>query len=452
MKSTVKSPLPRITPEEAGIKSERVLAFMKAFEDRRLRLHSFMLQRGGRVFAEGYYAPYDKKQLQTIYSHSKSFTSFAIGLAVDDGVISLEDKVLSFFPEYEQGADDFQRAMAVRNLLTMSTGQFNEPQLFFTDRINPTVEGFFKTKVDELPGTTFRYNTPATYMLAAILHRKGIDLESFLQQRLFDKLGIQGMRWQRSSDGICTGGFGLSVVPECQALFGRLLALRGMWNGERIISEDYLDLATSLQINNGDFDVHNDWAQGYGFQFWCCVNNCFRADGMYGQLCVVSRDKDIVFTATSYCNNIQGLLNVFYEFILPYLDESEALLAGEGYAALQKKCGELKVQTPELTPMPKDVLDSLNGRTYEKVQGHPFFVPNKVSLEFSNEGLILKQSRGIIRIPLDGYSFSKRNRILPDTTLAVRCGMNGEGKAVIELSYLEMLQYYTFEIDRKSVV
>ena len=311
------SPLPRITPEQAGIDSGIVAGWVDALTRQPFHPHVFMLLKDGRVFAEGYYRPYTPLRLQTLYSLSKSFTSVAMGMAAEEGLLDLDERVGDLFPEKLPAAPGPEvMALTLRDCLRMATGQPREPDF----RAPDLVRAFLAVPFTEQPGTVFRYNTAATYLCSAALAARGVDLEAFLQERLFTPLGIAGVRWMRSSQNICTGGFGLSAIPELLAKFGQLLLQRGEWQGRQLIPGAYLDLATSRQIDTVNNDPANagrsgDWALGYGYQFWQSQDRSFRGDGMYGQYCVVAPEKGLVFVLTSFTDIMQIQLDLYFQQI-----------------------------------------------------------------------------------------------------------------------------------------
>lgn len=308
-------------PEAQGVSSRAVLDWVGAVERDVNALHSFVLVRHGKIVAEGWWSPYEKDRPHMLYSLSKSFTSTAIGIAADEGRLSLDDKVISFFPDQApaQPSENLAR-MRVRDLLCMGSGNHN-------DTLKPMKEGteadwikvFFAQPVEHEPGTHFCYNTGATYMLSAILQKTtGQDLLAFLTPRLLEPLEIRGATWEVSPQGIRTGGYGLKVRTRDIASLGQLYLQKGAWNGKRLLSEQWVSLASSKQISNGD-KPDSDWAQGYGFQFWRCRNNAFRGDGAFGQYCVVMPDQDAVLAITSGLGDMQQVLNLVWAHLLPGL-------------------------------------------------------------------------------------------------------------------------------------
>lgn len=188
------------------------------------------------------------------------------------------------------------------------------------------VKAFLAQEVDHKPGTQFQYSTHSTYMLSAILERvTGQNLVDFLMPRLFEPLGIARPVWETCPMGVTAGGMGLSLTTNDVAAFGQLLLNKGMYQGRRIVSESYIEMATSEQSDNRKGANRIDWAQGYGYQFHRCRDGCFRADGAFGQLCFVSPKDGIVIAATaSYptMDMLQTLLNLIYEHLLDEVDSS----------------------------------------------------------------------------------------------------------------------------------
>src|SRR6188508_2407642 len=203
--------LARSSPEKQGVSSTELLALIDALDKEIDQMHSIMLVRHGRVIAEGWWNPYDSQTPHVLYSLSKSFTSTAVGLAIAEGKLSLDDQVLKFFPDEAPAEPSANlRAMRVRDLLRMNTGHVTEPQLFgqvdSSMRSATWVKRFLAHPVTYKPGTHFLYNSPATYMLSAIVQKvTGQTVLDYLQPRLFAPLGIERPTWVTSSEGIDAG-------------------------------------------------------------------------------------------------------------------------------------------------------------------------------------------------------------------------------------------------------
>jgi hypothetical protein len=254
--------------------------------------------------------------------------------------------------------------MRVRDLLTMSTGHHSEDiQNFPYGAEESVVKKFLSLPVPHKPGTLFVYNSPATYMLSAIVQKlTGQTVLDYLRPRLFEPLGIENPTWEASRQGVSMGGFGLSVRTEDIARFGQLYLQRGMWQGKQLVPASWVDTATSRWMSNGS-SPKSDWDQGYGFQFWRCRYGVYRGDGAHGQFCVVFPELDAVVAITAGTRNLQGVLDVIWAEILPAL-QAKALPADAGaHARLQQKLSSLTLRTPVAITEPSQA-QSVAGKRY----------------------------------------------------------------------------------------
>ncbi len=315
------SALPRSTPEAQGISSAAILDFVTTADRQVDAMHSFMLVRHGNVVAEGWWSPYAANVPHSMYSLSKSFTSTAVGLAVADGKLSVDDEVLKFFPDEAPAAPgENLKAMRVRDLLTMNTGQHAEDVTkgFSFDTNVPLVKLFLSLPVAHKPGTHFWYNTPATFMESAVVQKvTGQTVFDFLKPRLFDPLGIENPSWEMKQQ-YTFGGSGLHIRTEDIAKFGQLFLQKGQWHGQQLVPAAWIDTATARQVSNGS-NPNSDWEQGYGFNFWRCRHGVYRGDGAFGQFCIVMPEQDAVVAITSGTRDMQGILNLVWDKLLPAL-------------------------------------------------------------------------------------------------------------------------------------
>ena len=318
--SGIRAELPRSSPEEQGVSSAGILAFVEAVDKNVQSLHSVMLVRHGHVVAAGWWAPYDAQSRHALYSLSKSFASTAVGIAIAEGKLSLDDEVLKFFPEDAPAEPSANlKSMRVSDLLRMSTGQESEPPRK-PDQVWTRV--FLQHPVPFKPGTHFLYNTSATYMLSAIVQKAtGMTLLDYLRPRLFEPLGIEQPTWEISPQGVSTGGYGLSIRTEDIARFGQLYLQKGQWQGKQLVRANWIEAATARQTSNGS-DPHSDWTQGYGYQFWRSRHGAYRGDGAFGQYCIVLPDQDAVIAITSGVKDMQAVLNVIWDKLLPAMKPS----------------------------------------------------------------------------------------------------------------------------------
>lgn len=313
--------LPRSTPEAQGVSSARIREYLEAANRQVTNMHSFMLVRNGRVIAEGWWKPEAADKPHVMHSLSKSFTSTAVGLAVGEGKLSVDDLVLSFFPEYAPTEPSEKlKAMRVRDLLTMTTG--HEIEVKYTTNA-PWVQTFLAHPVPHKPGTHFLYNTPGSYMLSAIVQKvTGQTVLEYLRPRLFEPLGVENPEWGSSPQGVSFGGWGLKIRTEDIAKFGQLYLQKGNWKGKQIVPRAWVEQATTRQVSNGS-DPTKDWDQGYGFQFWRCRHHAFRGDGANGQFCIVMPDQDAVVAITADTRDMQAELNIVWDKLLPAFHDKQ---------------------------------------------------------------------------------------------------------------------------------
>ena len=338
------SPLPRSTPEAQGVSSQAIQDFIETADKQINTLHSFMLVRHGHVIAEAWWKPEAADKPHVLWSLSKSFTSTAVGLAIDEGKLSLDDPVLKFFPaDAPADPSDNLKAMKVRDLLTMTCGHETEPK---SGPGGPSVKTFLAHPVPHKPGTHFQYNTMGTYTLSAIVTKAtGQTVLEFLKPRVFEPLGIENPQWDASAEGNSLGGYGLKIRTEDIAKFGQLYLQKGKWNGKQLVPETWVAQATSKKVPNdqeGHSKMGPDWKQGYGFQFWQCTHNAFRGDGANGQFCVVIPDKDAVIAITADTGNMQAELNVVWEKLLPAFSDQPLPEDATGDAKLKEVTANLE--------------------------------------------------------------------------------------------------------------
>ena len=352
-----KMSFPRKSPESQGISSKGISDFIKAANVSGLEWHSFMLLRHGNVVAEGWWKPFQSEFKHTLYSLSKSFTSTAIGLLVKEGKLSVEDPVLSFFKEdTPEAPSENLKAMKVKHLLTMNTGHDVDTMPKIREKTQQAwTKSFLEVPVVHQPSTHFLYNTGATYMLGAILHKiTGQTLEQYLTPRLFQPLGITDFDWEKSPQGLNTAGWGLRIKTEDIAKLGQLYLQKGKWQGKEILTEGWVNDATSKQTTSQAGD--GDWAQGYGYQFWRCKpNGLYRGDGAFGQYCIVMPEQDVVLAITGESWNMQKSMTIAWETLLPAI--SNTVLAEntygtsrdnrEGVAALNNELKNLVIAIPK---------------------------------------------------------------------------------------------------------
>ncbi|MDR0508075.1 MAG: beta-lactamase family protein [Dysgonamonadaceae bacterium] len=340
--------LQRSVPEKEGVSSQGIINFLEAIEQSGEEWHSFVFLRHGKVIAEGWWEPYQPKLKQTVYSTSKTFTSTAIGFAVSEKLLSVDDKVISFFPDMlPDTVSPYLAQLSVKDLLSMTAGQNPEPRWINSGK--DWVRNFLSVPVVDEPGSTFLYNSMATYMLSAIIQKvTGQRTLDYLQPRLFEPLAIQDAEWEISPEGINSGGWGLRLHTEDMAKLGQLYLQKGKWNGKQILPESWIEEATSAKIiQKPDITpeqrANDDWAQGYCYQIWRCRNNAFRADGAYGQFIIVMPDQDAVIAIQANVNNMQKEINLVWDYLLPAIHDNALPENANAASDLKNKLASLAI-------------------------------------------------------------------------------------------------------------
>ena len=348
--------LPRSTPELQGISSAGINSFLDAIEKSGIQFHSLMIVKNGNVVTEGWWAPYAAPLKHTLYSLSKSFTSSAIGFAVSEGKLSLDDAVISFFPNDKPAEVSANLAsMNVRHLLSMTTGHFKDTTAAMRETPDTIswAKKFLMQPVEREPGTYFLYNTGATYMCSAIVQKvTGQTVTEYLKPRLFEPLGIEGMDWEMNAEGVAVGGYGLRVKTEDIAKFGLLYLQKGKWNDKQLLPASWIETATASHIDNSPTRTKgkhpdDDWAQGYGFQFWRCTHNAVRGDGAFGQFCVMMPEQNAVVAITSESFDLQGSMNLIWKNLWPAFNTMAQPKNPSAQPSLPARLGKLAITLPQ---------------------------------------------------------------------------------------------------------
>ena len=364
-------PLMRAIPEDEGVSSAGISRFLLDAGHSKNEFHSFMFLRHGKVIAEGWWNPYGPGLKHTLYSVSKSFTSTAVGFAVSEGRLSVDDKIVSFFPAgLPDSVSPFLAAITVRDMLNMLEGQDPDPSGIVAATDSDWVKKFMSIPIVHQPGTSFLYNTIGVYVLSAIVQKvTGQRLIDYLEPRLFKPLGISGADWEVSPQGINVGGWGLRLRTEDLAKVGELYLQKGNWKGKQLLPEKWIgDAVTSRNDEGPAWAQHlsrdsSDWRQGYGYLFWRCRHGAFRADGAFGQYIIVMPDQDAVIAITSETADMQDELNLVWNDLLPAIHDGPLPIDKAACAALRRQLAALSLPLPPAT-IDAPLAAHLSGSTY----------------------------------------------------------------------------------------
>lgn len=353
----------RVTPESVGIASKGILDFLSDVKRKGIELHSLMVIRHDKCAAAGWWKPYGPEYLHPLYSFSKTFTATAIGFARQEGILSLDEKLVDLFPEQlpENPSENLKKA-TIHHLLCMGCGHETE----LMDRSENWISLFLNHPFEHEPGTFYKYNTAGTNMLAAIIKKKtGLNVTEYLRPRLLEPLGITDLVCEMLPDGVELGGGGMKLQTEGMAKFSIFLLHRGCWEGKQLLEECWFDLATVKQIETaGDSDGHiKDWAWGYGYQCWiCALPGSYRADGAYGQFGFVFPTLDTVVVMTTSTEQTQTLLDILNEKLIPAIG-SEELPESDDAKILEHVLANLEIM-PLLGDRNPDLEKRLTGKVY----------------------------------------------------------------------------------------
>ncbi len=259
---------------------------------------------------------WDEECRRNVYSASKSVTSCAVGFAVQEGLLSLEERLVNAFPQDlpEAISENLERA-TVRDLLTMCLGQ-EHGELMGAQRPLYKERDWVKLALSfpftDAPNTKFVYNNVGPYLAGVLVQRRsGCDLVSYLTPRLFEHLGIVRPTWEIDPLGRTFGAGGLFLTLSELHTFGQFYLQNGQWNGKQLLDPEWVKASTSKQVDNG--------AYGYGYLFWGGEQGTFRADGKYGQLSILCRDKDAVITVVCECRDGAALNRAIFDQLYPQL-------------------------------------------------------------------------------------------------------------------------------------
>ena len=339
-------------PEQVGISSSEFAALIRDFESSNIEVHSMMVIRHGKIAFECYRHPYNAKTPHTMYSVSKSYTSVAMGFAIDEGLISLDTKVIDIFPEYRpKKPDENLEKMTVYHLLTMSAGK--EVSVMTNKSKSNWVKDFFNAKWGYAPGEGWKYISENTYMCCAIIKRvTGMGVIDYLTPRLFEPLGYERRPfWETDTQGLEAGGWGLFVTTDELARFILCLQQKGMYAGKQVIPAWYVEEATRKHADNPQYD-DRDACVGYGYFFWLNdLKNSYRSDGMFSQFGIDFKDYDAVLAFT--CSEVfeqKARDCIFRHFPHVFIDECEN---GSADAAKELSLSPL----PVLDAAPRSVIE-----------------------------------------------------------------------------------------------
>ena len=366
---------PRVSPESVGIPSSAIQRLLDRLESGFTEMHGLQIMRNNKICAEGWWTPYTKDMRHNLMSVTKTYTATAIGIACQEGLLHLTDRLIDLFPvESPRTADENLAKLTIRDLLVMGSGMESE--------LVPTktwIQDFLAEPIEHTPGTRFRYNSVGSALLGAVIQRvTKMELHAYLTPRLFDIIGIhaENLLWEKMPDGTDAGGAGLYATAEDNLRLMRLYANGGIWEGQRILPQDFVRQAISQQIDTSPqaalYPFATDSLCGYGYQIWMCKpEGVYRADGAMGQFCIVDPKRDMIISILETGRGIDGPQKTL-DAVWSFLEEVSSVdpLPEEPTETelLRERLSALSLPKPICAPASAEV-KSWSGRTYQVAQG-----------------------------------------------------------------------------------
>jgi len=324
--------------EEQGIDPELIEQCKADIDSNQYIILSMLIIKNGYLVEEEYFGSDLKDHLFTVYSVTKSITATCIGIAIDQGLLNLEQTVLSFFlNETFENIEENKESMTIRNLLMMSSGldwnEWNAPYIagvndFTTMRTTENwVQYILDKPMDFVPGTEWDYNSGNFNLLSAILQRVyNNTLEDFAKEYLFGPLGITNFNWPTNPQGISDGGSWLKLRARDMAKIGYLYLQDGIWGDQQILSYQWVQNASTRFIATAE----TPYAYGYSFFISSTYPvKHYSALGWNGQRIFIVPEKDLVVVFTSYDGTWDIHRRLLEEYIIPatnYEKESKLVI------------------------------------------------------------------------------------------------------------------------------
>lgn len=423
-------------PEDVGVDSKEFRSFLFDCDRMGLRMHSAMVVRHEQVAAECYWAPYKKEIPHTMFSFSKPITAVAVGFAISEGLLSLDDKVTKFFPD-EPVKDPKIAAeneeVTVYYLLTHRSGK----NIAITNNCekNEWLQNWLNAPFKEKPGVKWQYLSENIYMLSRIVSKvSGMTMTEYLTPRLYEPLGISVPYWEKDHNGYDAGGWGAYLTTDDMAKISLCFVNGGKYKGEQIIPEEWIKSSTTKHIATipSVFNANT----GYGFQVFVQTEDkgTFSFNGLYTQFAVMFPKYDAVFICTGGDTQEDLFMRLVWKHFPAVFDDNAVY--DENYKDLDKYIAKCAAKEPPLGIRKPETEAFINNRTIRTTgrstasilgTGNLFMLSarageiNSFRFNFTDDGLTV--------------DFSEKNS--PAATIDV--GLNGEYKfSDIELAGLKI--------------
>lgn len=394
------------SPKEVGASAKQIKKYIEILEKYELSTHSVIMARGNKIFFEKYWEPFDKDFAHRLYSVTKSIVSLAIGFLIQDGMLSLQDKICDYFSDIVPD-DVFENVknQTIENMLMMSTGVGSKRGNWFANHNGDRLKCYFGFNSGEFkpgehskkPGSFFSYDSNGSFVLCALVeHITGKTFMEYMNERLFKELGISEHAHFLECPGGHTWGDSALLCTSLDLLkIARFTLNYGKIGDKQVLSEQYLRSATSCMITNSQFGMVSADSFGYGYQIWRTWNNSFFFSGMGCQYAVCNPEKDVILIytgdnqANSYASSV--IIDRFFEEIVDTMDTGFADEISE--AELFDSVRDLKLQYQHGMYM-TSAMDDVNGKTY-KLNDNPMGIMEfKLQIHGDSGELYYKNAQG----------------------------------------------------------
>ena len=357
------------TPEEQGMDSSKLVEMLKFYQEKhanneKIAIDSITIIRNAHIVADIYFNPFFPKDTQhIIHSCTKSIVSALVGIAVEKGYIKgVEVPILELLDKKDAAKiDERLKGLTLFDLLTMQTGWHSQDSylyqwrgLFEMQTTDDWCSHILNLSFEAEPGTRFDYSNMASFLLAAILKKAtGQDSIAFAREQLFEPLGIEDFRWEKSPKGIGIGWGRMWLKPLDMAKIGLLYLQKGKWGDQQIIPAQWVKDSTKAhsfpkkyryvyneaakvdyKVSGGLWlftNLARPFADGYGYQWWLDKSGRYSAVGTGGQFIIVCPKENLVVAFTSKLSGLHSFLptKLLDKYILPATVSNKPLKPNE---------------------------------------------------------------------------------------------------------------------------
>lgn len=432
-------------PEQVGVDSEVINNYINYLESIKIRIDSLMVLRRGKVACECHWHPNDANVPHDMYSLSKSIVATAVGIAVDEGILSLETKIYpTYFPHKLEKLKGQQREWAekldIHHVISMRAGKVTS--VFDDKEKSDWIDSFLDCPIKFEPGTDWKYISENAFLLSWILQKEtGMTVTEFLTPRLYEPLDIKIPHWEQNQFGVDAGGWGLKLTAEDLAKISLLYLNKGVYNGKRIFSENWFNTAT-YPFTHETYPIFTDKTE-YGYQIWIDHENndtTYRFTGLYGQFIFMFPEYDASVVITASDNRDAEFIHSLYEhfpkaFIEPNQDVSEEnKVAFKSYLASKRVSPNFKNPAPRNNISEKKINDRLikllptmhlstQGATTYFMWRKKIGFMNDIKFDFTPEGFAFSfqekdSDRAVINVGMNG-EYIRNEIVLGENNLVI---------------------------------